>query len=550
MRVIHQKTAKRMMRSAALLAVAAAAAGCSSNASRFSDDFYTGSVSKVRPPAAVSNQPFPSRNSASNTPVYTGSTPQQVAAGPAVSTGRVERGELPVARTQPIAGGEVRQAAAPLLAPVVEKRERVTRDAETLASAPQKPSHAVDTMTTGGVAPKPETVVAAAKPAAELAPPAAQATPAKTEGWSKTGGTYVQIGSGETIYNLSRRFGVPANAIMEANNISDPASVQAGQKLLIPTYVYSRTAPVSAPDADPKTASAKASTGTKYDIPANKVPVPGKAPSRDVAVLPAGTATRSRDSGESVAVTPKQKTADTTRTAAASPPATGTYVVEKGDTLYGIAKKTGVPVTTLKAANGLDNGLLQIGQKLALAPGATPANVDPIVTGTAAGSAKTKPVKTGKLPQYTPPKVDEAILAKVEKTAAEKAPAATGIGKMRWPANGRVITGYGARSAAGTNDGIDIALPQGTPVKAAENGVVIYAGEGLKEFGKTVLVRHKDGLVSVYGHNGELNVRRGDTVKRGQQIARSGMSGNADTPKLHFEVRKNSKPVDPTQFLN
>ena len=79
---------------------------------------------------------------------------------------------------------------------------------------------------------------------------------------------------------------------------------------------------------------------------------------------------------------------------------------------------------------------------------------------------------------------------------------------------------------------------------------IIYAGDGLKEFGKTVLVRHEDGLVSVYGHNGEIDVQRGDKVKRGQQIARSGMSGDADTPKLHFEVRKNSKPVNPMSFLD
>src|SRR5690606_5358717 len=98
-------------------------------------------------------------------------------------------------------------------------------------------------------------------------------------------------------------------------------------------------------------------------------------------------------------------------------------------------------------------------------------------------------------------------------------------------------------------DGIDIQVPEGTPVKAAENGVVIYAGDGLKEFGNTVLVRHDNGLVTVYGHASELKVSRGDKVKRGQQIASSGMSGVADSPRLHFEVRKNSAPVDPTTFL-
>src|SRR6185312_15667379 len=127
---------------------------------------------------------------------------------------------------------------------------------------------------------------------------------------------------------------------------------------------------------------------------------------------------------------------------------------------------------------------------------------------------------------------------------ASAAPDATGVGKMRWPVRGRVITGFGKGSGR-SNDGIDIAVPEGTPVKAAENGVVIYAGDGLKEFGNTVLVRHEDGLVTVYGHASELKVARGDKVKRGQEIAVSGMSGTTDTPKLHFEVRKNSSPVDP-----
>ena len=120
---------------------------------------------------------------------------------------------------------------------------------------------------------------------------------------------------------------------------------------------------------------------------------------------------------------------------------------------------------------------------------------------------------------------------------------------MRWPVRGRVVEGYGRTAGGRVNDGIDIAVPEGTSVKAAENGVVIYAGDGLKEFGNTVLVRHEDGLVSVYGHASELTVKRGDKVRRGQEIARSGMSGSADTPKLHFEVRKDSAPVDPAKFL-
>ena len=113
---------------------------------------------------------------------------------------------------------------------------------------------------------------------------------------------------------------------------------------------------------------------------------------------------------------------------------------------------------------------------------------------------------------------------------------------------GRVISSYGSGGGK-SNDGIDIAVPEGTPVKAAENGVVIYAGDGLKDFGNTVLVRHENGLVTVYGHASSLEVKRGEKVKRGQEIARSGMSGTTDAPKLHFEVRKDSAPVDPSTFL-
>jgi murein DD-endopeptidase MepM/ murein hydrolase activator NlpD len=120
---------------------------------------------------------------------------------------------------------------------------------------------------------------------------------------------------------------------------------------------------------------------------------------------------------------------------------------------------------------------------------------------------------------------------------------------MRWPVKGRVVSSYGKGSGK-PNDGIDIAVPEGTAVKAAENGVVIYAGDGLKEFGNTVLVRHEDGLVTVYGHNGDLKVTRGQKVKRGEQIATSGMSGSAKSPMLHFEVRKDSAPVDPSTYLN
>ena len=103
--------------------------------------------------------------------------------------------------------------------------------------------------------------------------------------------------------------------------------------------------------------------------------------------------------------------------------------------------------------------------------------------------------------------------------------------------------------ANGGNDGINISVPEGTQVKAAEFGVVAYAGSELKGYGNLVLIRHPNGFVTAYAHNGDIAVKRGDQVTRGQTIAKSGQSGNVSSPQLHFELRKGSTPVDPTNYL-
>src|SRR5207248_982710 len=121
---------------------------------------------------------------------------------------------------------------------------------------------------------------------------------------------------------------------------------------------------------------------------------------------------------------------------------------------------------------------------------------------------------------------------------------------FRWPVRGKVITSYGAKTNGKANDGINLAVPEGTPVKAAEDGVVAYSGNELKGYGNLVLVRHTNGYVTAYAHASELMVKRGDTIKRGQIIAKSGQSGEVGSPQLHFEIRKGSSLVDPLQFLN
>ena len=133
---------------------------------------------------------------------------------------------------------------------------------------------------------------------------------------------------------------------------------------------------------------------------------------------------------------------------------------------------------------------------------------------------------------------------------AKTAEATGALPSFRWPVRGRVITAYGAKTNGKANDGINLAVPEGTPVKAADDGVVAYSGNELKGYGNLVLIRHSNGYVTAYAHASELMVKRGDTIKRGQVIAKSGQSGEVASPQLHFEIRKGSSPVDPLQFLN
>ncbi len=263
-------------------------------------------------------------------------------------------------------------------------------------------------------------------------------------------------------------------------------------------------------------------------------------------------------------------------------PSGGGITVESGDSLGGIARRAGVSVADLRAANGLTTDNIRIGQVLQLpaganagaantrvaslgtppttlqeqaarvtpstAPATTPAQTAPAQAAAPATPAQTPPASQ---PQQSQPAAvaSTTVEEQTEQQTAALAPESTGVSQFRWPVQGRVVKSFGDKVGSRRNDGLNISVPRGTPVKAAENGVVIYAGEGLKEFGKTVLVKHDNGLVTVYGHADEILVERGATVRRGQDIAKAGMTGDTDAPMLHFEVRKDSSPVNPMTYL-
>jgi murein DD-endopeptidase MepM/ murein hydrolase activator NlpD len=235
------------------------------------------------------------------------------------------------------------------------------------------------------------------------------------------------------------------------------------------------------------------------------------------------------------------------------------HFVNRGDTLLSIAHHNHVPVAELAKANGLDpQAKLKIGSKLTVPGAKTAAGVpaaQPVAV--AAGQPAASAPPATKMAAATGAPQQSARLAqattKVEETSAEAPKAAEATGALptfRWPVRGKVITSYGAKTNGKANDGINLAVPEGTPVKAAEDGVVAYSGNELKGYGNLVLVRHANGYVTAYAHASELLVKRGDTIKRGQIIAKSGQSGEVGSPQLHFEIRKGSTPVDPLQFLN
>jgi murein DD-endopeptidase MepM/ murein hydrolase activator NlpD len=305
------------------------------------------------------------------------------------------------------------------------------------------------------------------------------------------GSTTIIVGTSDTLELLAQRYHVTLAAILEANGYRGPRTLSPGQQLIIPHS-----------------------------------PVVAAAP--PVAVAPAR---------QPIAV------------ASAAPGAV--HIVNPGETLASIAYHNHITVGELARANSLDLGAkLKLGTRLnvpskaaATAAPATVAVAPVAAPGTRVAVAA--PPQSARLAQANPAAEDDAP------QSAVKASEATGaLPTFRWPVRGKVITSYGAKTNGKANDGINLAVPEGTPVKAAEDGVVAYAGNELKGYGNLVLVRHANGYVTAYAHASELLVKRGDPIKRGQVIAKSGQSGEVASPQLHFEIRKGSTPVDPLQFLN
>lgn len=356
--------------------------------------------------------------------------------------------------------------------------------------------------------PLPAPAAPAPQQTAALTPAASGPAPTPAPGadphWTANGGTPIVVAQGESAAMLATRYGVPTEALVKSNGFTSAAQVQPGVRLIVPVYRAVATAkattaapPASAPVAAVATTKAVAMTKAEKraqeqeELAAAREKAAAKEAERKAALAKAAEEKRLRLDAERQAKTQKQAEAKMLRQADAKTSASKVAAVESPAPATAPATKPASAETKMAA------------------------NVDRTPTAAIPPDAATKPIPPEEGPEF------------------------------RWPARGRVIQGF----TSGGNDGINIAVPEGTQVKAAESGEVAYAGAELKGYGNMVLIRHAGGYVTAYAHNGELEVRKGDKVKRGQTIAKSGQTGNVSSPQLHFELRKGQTPIDPTRYL-
>ncbi|MEQ1695549.1 MAG: peptidoglycan DD-metalloendopeptidase family protein [Hyphomicrobiaceae bacterium] len=399
---------------------------------------------------------------------------------------------------------------------------------------------------TGGsvkMAALPDTAIAPSYQPAPAAVPSAAApktTTAPAPAASSDRGEAIQIKQGDTLFGLSKKYHASVAELMSVNGLTSP-NLKPGQTLYLPVGKNSSKKPL----------------------------------------------TRTGQATNALAATSPVAQPMTPPSAAVLAKYDGSYTVKKGDSLYALALQLKVPMTELQQVNGIaDVRKVRPGAVLKV-PAASVATLPAAQVSVAAASTGAQPkVPTAvvqkeaaaTVPSPTQPVIlNSKKVAAIDLTKSDAAPSAepaapaaaapvapvakgtqvaaagdtasAAIGKLRWPVKGKVIGTFGPRPDGIHNDGVNLSVPLGTEVHAAEAGEVVYAGSELKGYGNLILVRHVNGWITAYAHNDELIAKRGDKVKRGQVVAKAGKSGQIDQPQVHFELRQGSKPVDPTPFM-
>jgi murein DD-endopeptidase MepM/ murein hydrolase activator NlpD len=372
------------------------------------------------------------------------------------------------------------------------------------------------------------------KPSSAYQPSPQRAEPAMN--MSPASGAVIEVKQGDTLTSIAKQHRVSVAELMSVNNLQSPV-LRPGQQLALPAgkRVVTQRIPVTT----------QAPVQTQREAAVEERPRHASAPSPVVATTGAGSDWQ------------------------------GVHTIASGESLYGIARKYNVKVAELQEVNGIasvtrirpgtvikvpGNGAAT-SKTIAAAPsrsemtpisGGSP--IKPRIINGDSGGETAEPKRVASLGPSAQTATDASSGEAQPKSEAATAPAERpkltgGSGKFRWPVKGRIISNFGVRPDKSHNDGVDISVPQGTEVMAAEGGVVAYSGNELKGYGNLILIRHDGGWVSAYGNNDELLVKRGDKVKRGQTIAKAGNTGAVDRPQLHFELRQDSKPVDPLPHM-
>ena len=348
----------------------------------------------------------------------------------------------------------------------------------------------------------------------------------------------ITVVRGDTLYLLSKKYGVSLDELAAANNLSEPYLLRVGQKLRLHAEPGAKTKElqkVTEQKTEPK----------KQEV--RQEPKPEQKPKSDES-----RKTTTRVDVDVIDVAP-------------------------GDTLYSLSRKYSIPVNDLAVMNNLNAPFaLYAGQKLKV-PDLASAPVRTVVPKVVTTEATKTPVKTAKQTstkqpaqktekqtkrpqkqqtakdksaQQKPQNVSQKQKAKTTNNAKTSGTiTARSSSKFTWPVRGKILSNYGSKTNGLFNDGINISANTGTAVSAAENGVVAYAGNEVKGMGNLVIIQHSDGWMTVYAHMDSMNVRRGAHVKVGQKIGTVGKTGKVDKPQLHFEVRKGTKAYNPIQYL-
>ncbi|MGE0210262.1 MAG: peptidoglycan DD-metalloendopeptidase family protein [Parvibaculaceae bacterium] len=304
----------------------------------------------------------------------------------------------------------------------------------------------------------------------------------------REGGTIV-VQPGQTLYSIARANNISPNELASMNQLPPPYALSPGMRLRVPN-----------PDAT-------AQAHQPQRVQAANAPVP------------------SRDFGQS-----------------------GTHTVRSGETLFAVGRTYNMNPYTIAEYNQLSKPYaLSAGQRLRIPGQASAQNA------MQAPQAQQAQQNTLQLPaQQQAAAQQEVVQPPVQQQAPRQQQAAVeeqAASTFRWPVKGRIISSYGQKPNGLRNEGINISVPEGTSIRASESGVVAYAGNELKGYGNLVLIRHEGGWVTAYAHAKDILVKRGDTVKRGDVIARAGQTGSVTSPQLHFELRKGATAVDPMRHM-